>query len=162
MLQVKSTIMALAAAVTLSLAGGTGAAAGDLINKDGMTGPEVAAWLQGAGYKAELSRDKTGDPMIRSASGGVNFTVLFYDCKNDRCRALQFSSGFDLGDGMTLAKANEWNKKHRYLKTYLDDEMDPYVEFDVNLDAGRTMAGLNDDFAIWTDMLADFAVFIDW
>jgi hypothetical protein len=160
--QVKSTFTALAAAAVLCLAGGSNAAAQEMINKDGMTGPEVAAWLQAAGFKAELTKDKTGDPMIRSAAGGVNFTVLFYDCDKGRCRALQFSSGFDLSDGLTLAKTNEWNKKYRYLKAYLDDENDPYVEYDVNLNAGRTMAGLKDDFDIWTDMLGDFATFIDW
>lgn len=158
----KTTITMLAAAAVLTLAGGSSAAAQELINKDGMTGPEVAKWLQAAGYKAELTKDKAGDPKILSATGGVNFTVYFYDCVKERCKALQFSAGFNLNDGLALAKINEWNKTHRYLKAWLDDENDPYVEYDVNVNAGRTMAGLNDDFDVWVDFLDSFTTFIGW
>lgn len=155
--------MMIALAGLAAIAGSSASAAEPtLINKDGMTGPEVVAWLQGEGYKAALSKDQGGDPMIKSAAGGINFTVYFYDCEKDRCKALQFSSGFDLKDGLTLAKVNEWNKTNRYLDAYLDDENDPYVEYDVNVNAGRTIAGLNDDFDIWTDMVGTFATFIDW
>jgi putative hemolysin len=164
----KTAIIALALATGL-VTGATQAQAqaqaqtqAQVINKDGMTGPEVAAWLQKAGYKAALSKDETGDPLISSAADGHDFKVYFYDCKDGRCKALQFSAGFDMKDGLTLAKANEWNRKNRYLKTYLDDDGDPYVQYDVNVNAGRTMAGLDDDFGVWTGMVGDFTTFIDW
>jgi len=146
--------------VSLAMAGAANAA--DLINRDGMTGPEVAAWLQKAGYKAALSKDSSGDPMIDSAANGTNFKVYFYDCKAERCKAIQFSAGFNLKEPLKLEKANEWNTKNRYLKVYLDDEGDPYVQYDVNLNAGRTFEGLSDDFEIWTGMLPDFTTYIDW
>ena len=159
----KTTIIALAAATALSVALGAGAAQAQTINKDGMTGPEVAAWLQKGGYKAELTKDDEGDPLIRSAAQGHNFNVYFYDCSPEkRCKALQFSSGFDLKTPMKLEQANEWNRKNRYLKVYLDDDSDPYVQYDVNVNAGRTVSGLDDDFAVWTGMIDDFAEFIDW
>lgn len=151
--------MILGLAASLVLAGSVQAQA---IHKDGLTGPEVQAWLQKAGYKAELSTDKSGDPMIKSAAQGHAFFVYFYDCAEGRCKALQFSAGFDLDKGTTLAKVNEWNRKNRYLKAYLDDDSDPYVQYDVNLNAGRTYSGLDDDFRIWTGMIADFTKFIDF
>ncbi len=156
----KAMMIALAGLATL--AAGSASADETVINKAGMTGPEVVAWLQAQGYKAALSRDKQGDPMIKSATGGVNFTVYFYDCDNDRCRALQFSSGFDLKDGMTLARTNEWNKGNRYLKAWLDDENDPYIEYDVNVNAGRTFSGLSDDLDVWSQGVGRFTTFIDW
>ncbi|NEX91651.1 YbjN domain-containing protein [Caulobacter sp. 17J65-9] len=149
--------LAVAAAV---FAAGTASAA--TIHDGGMTGPEVAAWLKDKGYRAELSKDDAGDPMIDSAAEGINFKVYFYDCEGPRCKAIQFSAGFDLKNGLSLAKANEWNRKNRYLKVYLDDDSDPYVQYDVNVNAGRTMSGLDDDFSVWTGMLGDFAEFIDW
>ena len=154
--------MRIALAGLATLAAGSASADESVINKAGMTGPEVVAWLQSEGYKAALSRDKQGDPMIKSATSGANFTVYFYDCEKDRCRALQFSSGFDLKDGMTLAKINEWNKGNRYLKAYLDEDNDPYVEYDVNVNAGRTFSGLSDDLAVWTQGVGRFTTFIDW
>ena len=156
----KAKIIALAAFAML--AAGAGQAAAQQINEGGMTGPEVAAWLQKAGYKAELSKDEQGDPMISSAADGQVFKVYFYDCEAGRCKALQFSAGFDLKTPLTLEKANEWNRKNRYLKAYLDDEGDPYVQYDVNVNAGRTFAGLDDDFGVWTGTIGDFTTFIDW
>lgn len=156
----KAILIALAGLATV--AAGSASADESVINKAGMTGPEVAALLQAEGYKAALSKDKQGDPMIKSATSGATFTIYFYDCEKDRCRALQFSSGFDLKDGLTLAKINDWNKGNRYLKAYLDDENDPYVQYDVNVDAGRTFSGLKDDLAIWSSMVGKFTTFIDW
>ncbi|CAN5511877.1 YbjN domain-containing protein [soil metagenome] len=155
----RTTIIALAAVATLA----TGLAQAQAINADGMTGPEVVAWLQKGGYKAELAQDDGGDPLINSAAEGQNFKIYFYDCSPaKRCKALQFSAGFDMKQGLTLEKANEWNRKNRYLKVYLDDDLDPYVQYDVNVNAGRTVSGLDDDFAVWTGMIEDFTTFIDW
>jgi hypothetical protein len=161
----KTSIIALAGALALSVAALPAASArAEDLHKDGMTGPEVAAWLQKAGYKAELTKDDGGDPMINSAANGSTFKVYFYDCDTakTRCKALQLSAGFDLKTPLTLEKINEWNRKNRYLKAYLDDEGDPYVQYDVNVNAGRTLAGLDDDFGVWTGMLDDFTTFIGW
>ena len=130
----------------------------------GMSGPEVVAWLQKAGYKAELSKDDGGDPLIDSAAEGTKFKIYFYDCDKAqaRCKALQFSAGFDLKTGLKAEKMNEWNKGHRYLKAYIDEEGDPYIQYDVNVNAGRTLAGLDDDFGVWTSMISEFTTFIDW
>jgi hypothetical protein len=159
----KTAIIALAAATALSATMASGMARAETINANGMTAPEVAAWLQKAGYKAEVGKDSDGEPMIKSATDGENFNIYFYDCdKTLRCKALQFSAGFDLKQGLTLAKVNEWNRKNRYLKAYVDDDLDPYIQYDVNVNAGRTVSGLDDDFAVWTGMIGDFTTFIDW
>jgi hypothetical protein len=157
----KTIVAGLSLASALMFAASASAAE---IHADGMTGAEVAKWMQDAGYKAELTKDDGGDPMINSAANGASFKVYFYDCDKAqlRCKALQFSAGFDLKTPLTLEKINEWNRKNRYLKAYLDDDKDPYVQYDVNVNAGRTVAGLDDDFGVWTGMLDDFTTFIDW
>jgi hypothetical protein len=158
----KTSMLGLLAAAVIAPSVAMAGPEGD-IHQDGMTGAEVAKWLQNAGYKAELSTDKGGDPLIKTAAQGVNFTVYFYDCtEKPRCKAIQFSAGFDLKVPLTAAKINEWNRNNRYLKAYIDDEGDPHVEYDVNVNAGRTKAGLDDDFAVWTSMIDDFTKFIDW
>jgi len=159
----KTVIIALAAVAALAAGSAQAQAPSQTINAAGMTGPEVAAWLQKAGYKAELTTDSDDDPMINSAAEGQTFKIYFYDCdKAKRCKALQFSAGFDLKEGLKLEKVNEWNRKNRYLKAYLDDDLDPYVQYDVNVNAGRNFAGLDDDFGVWTGMISDFTTFIDW
>src|SRR5882757_3344398 len=90
-LHMKMAIIALAAAAAFSVA----SVHAEEIHKDGMTGSEVAAWLQKAGYKAELTKDDSGDPVINSAANGSTFKIYFYDCDTAkaRCKALQFSGG---------------------------------------------------------------------
>lgn len=159
----KNSIVALVAGALLASASTAGAAPPVVLHTDGMTGAEVAKWLKDAGHKAELGTDKAGDPMIKSAAGDVNYSIYFYDCEaKPRCRAIQFSAGFDVDEPITAAKLNEWNRANRYLKAYLDEEGDPHVEYDVNVNAGRTKEGLDDDFSIWTSMIEDFTDFIDW
>jgi len=155
----KTLVAGLSLAAALILAP---AAQAEDLHKGGMTGPEVVAWMQKAGYKAELGKDDGGDPMISSAAEGQTFKVYFYDCEAGRCKALQFSAGFDLKTPLTLDKINAWNRKNRYLKAYLDEDGDPYVQYDVNVNAGRTVEGLDDDFGVWTGMIGDFTTFIGW
>jgi hypothetical protein len=156
----RAKIIAAAAFAVLVL--GAGQAGAQPINSGGMTGPEVVAWLQKAGYKAELGKDSSNDPMVESASDGSPFTVYFYDCEAGRCKALQFSAGFDMAAPLAFDKLNEWHRTKRYVKVYLDDEGDPYAQYDVNVNGGRTMPGLDDDFGVWINMLSDFKKFIDW
>ncbi|KSB90829.1 hypothetical protein AS593_16970 [Caulobacter vibrioides] len=157
------TSMPLLLAAAMALAPAAALAASKPIHADGMTGPEVVKWLQDAGYKAELLTDKTGDPHIKSAANGVNFDIYFYDCTaKPRCKAVQFSAGFDLKTPLSAGKINEWNRDNRYLKAYIDDDGDPYVQYDVNLNAGRTIEVLDDDFGVWTSMINDFTKFIGW
>lgn len=159
----KTSMLGLMAGAMLAITPVAALAAPSDIHVDGMTGAEVAKWLQASGYKAELTTDDTGDPMIKSAASGVNFTVYFYDCTaKPRCKAIQFAASFDLKQPMSAAKINEWNRQNRYLKAYIDDEGDPYVQYDVNLNAGRTTAVLDDDFGVWTSMIDDFTTFIGW
>jgi len=56
---------------------------------------------------------------------------------------LQFHISF--GDGnATLKKINEWNRTKRYSRTYLDDEGDPHLELDLDLEGGVTRARIVD------------------
>jgi hypothetical protein len=94
----------------------------------------IAALLQDKGYKAELVEEKDG-PMIHTGASGVKFTIFFMNCAEAKdCRTVQFYAGFtDMGD-VSLARVNEWNKQHRFGRGYIDDEKDPVIEMDVDLD----------------------------
>lgn len=154
---------ALSIGALLSLAPLAASAAPTIHHADGLTSAEVAKWLQDAGYTATVGVDEAGDPKISSAVDGINFNVYFYDCEaKPRCKAIQFSAGFDLDTPLAAAKINEWNKANRYLKAYIDEQGDPHVDYDVNLNAGRTKEGLDDDFSVWTSMVGDFATFVGW
>lgn len=140
---------------------------GAAVGSDAVTGADpayIAELMKDFGYRAELTTDDQGDPKIKSAGGGANYSIYFYGCENnENCNSIQFSAGFDLTDGTTLEVVNEWNTNKRYGKVYLDNENDPYIEMDINLfGGGISPETLKDDLGLWDNLLADFQDHIDW
>mgnify|MGYP005998535175 CR=1 FL=1 len=124
---------------------------------DGSSPQYIAKLISDEGYRAQLENDSDGDPRIRSAAEGVKFSIRFYGCKSPRgCTSIQFSAGFDMKDGMTLKRANEWNRGKRFGKVYLDEENDPYIQMDVNTDFGVTDKNFLDTFDYWQLLLKSF------
>jgi hypothetical protein len=120
--------------------------------------PGVVSALQGFGYKATLETDSAGDPVIRSATEGRNFSIWFYGC-NDAgadCNGLNFSSGFDLDTGTTLEVVNDWNSTKLVGYAYLDEEMDPYLTYFVITEGGISLALFEEVMARWSRSIADF------
>ncbi len=159
-MKLKTTMMAAGAALALALATAAPAAAAPIPN-GGVTVEDMVRFLQSKGYKAEIKTGSTGR-YIASATAGVNFDVYFYDCVSSRCASVQFEAGFNLTNGITTAKINEWNRDKRYLKAYVDSGADPHVSMDANTSPARTYEGLADDFGVWTGTLPLFAQFIGW
>ncbi len=159
-MNLKTTMMAAGAALALTLMATAPAAAGPIPN-GGVTVEDMVRFLQSKGYKAEV-KSGTNGRYIASATAGVNFDVYFYDCVSGRCASVQFEAGFDLANGITTAKINEWNRDKRYLKAYADSGADPHVSLDANTSPARTYEGLADDFGVWTGTLPTFASFIGW
>lgn len=119
----------LAAVLAATVAGAAHAATP--VQAGGITGPELVAILQDAGYRAQLQPDADGEPLVRTGMGGVDVAILFYDCNAEhRCNSLQFSAGFDLPEGTTDAVINGFNRDFRYARAFLDDERDPFLHFD--------------------------------
>lgn len=166
------TMLRLALALVLlplpALAQSTGSAQTPQLNlRPGSISPAdpqaIVDAMQKLGYRAELTTDDQGDPKIKSAASGANFSVYFYGCTSGKdCTSIQFSAGFDTDKGLDMQVANDWNTKKRYGKVYLDDERDPYIEMDVNMEGGIPNALFEDNLSIWDRMLADFQAHIDW
>jgi hypothetical protein len=153
-------MIAAAAAVAAMLAGGA-ASAGNLPT-GGVTAQEVASALQAKGYQAEIGRDSGGDPMISSALDGSSYKILFYNCKSGRCASIQFATAFDMKNGLTLAKVNSWNREKRFGRAYLDDEMDPFVEYDVDMERGATNEAITNAIDVWAAVVPAFKTYVDF
>jgi hypothetical protein len=129
----------------------------------GLSADDVAKWLQDAGYKATIKTNDDGSLSVNSATDGTNFSVDMYDCHDKAtCTAIQFSVGFDTKGAWTAAKMNDYNSSKRWVRAYVDDKNDPWLEQDVDLIPGGTWEGLNDQFAVWRQMLGDFEKYINW
>lgn len=153
-------VKAIMAGMVLALSAGAAQAA--MLPDGGVTAQEVARALQAKGYRAELDRDAAGDPMIRSALDGSNFQILFYDCEKGRCVSIQFVTAFELEKDLTFSKINEWNRTKRFGRAYLDEEMDPFVEMDLDLEHGATSEAIENNIDTWAAVLPAFKNFIDF
>lgn len=118
----------------------------------------IADVLQKNGYRAELTKDDSGDPMIRSASSGTSFVILFYGCTaNKNCATVQFFSGFTDFKNASLNSLNTWNAKNRFGRAYISDKGAARLEMDLDLDDGGMSAALfEDNVEYWVSILANF------
>jgi Putative bacterial sensory transduction regulator len=120
----------------------------------------IVKLISGKGYQAEII-NTSSVPAIRSSDSGVTFIIFFMNCELDKnCKSLQFYTGFaDMA--VPLDKLNKWNSAHRFARTYLDDETDPVMEMDINLDyGGVSEANFIDTFTIWLDLLSQFRTLV--
>jgi hypothetical protein len=152
--------MLLAAVAALVL--GASAVQARPIPDAGLTVEEVLAFMKSAGFDAKIAKTDAGAPYVTTEKDGVNFDVDLYDCKDSRCRAVQFTASFDLKEPLALAKANEWNLKKRYLRAYLDSNGDPIFAYDANLAPGGSYEALQDDLDVFVQFFPEILEHIGW
>lgn len=95
--------------------------------------------MQSAGYPATLDTDDYGDPNIATSFGDFKGAVYFYGCDETthvNCTSVQFRVGLDRAEPLPLDELNAILKKYRYAAIWLDNDGDPWVNFDVFLGAG--------------------------
>src|SRR5687768_16582801 len=87
-----------------------------------------------AGYEAELTTDDVGDPMIDSEFASLIGVVMFYGCHEEThqgCDSIQLRVGLDREEPMTAEWMNIEFANDRYYGVTLDDEGDPWFNWDI-------------------------------
>ena len=144
--------IAVAAAIASALA--ATAAMADEVRSDDPS--SLVRAMQDSGYRAELTKDNSGDPMIKSSASGNDFTILFYGCKSNRnCTTVQFFAGFKDPDNGSLSAMNKWNTDNRFGRAYQAESGSARIEYDLDLDTGGMSA------ALFKDNLEVFAALVD-
>lgn len=90
--------------------------------------------LETAGYEPTLGTDDQGDPQIDLNLGGYNAVMYFYGCdeKTHRgCDSVQLRVGFDRKAAWTGAAALKLAQTYRFMAVFLDEEGDPWVNWDI-------------------------------
>jgi Putative bacterial sensory transduction regulator len=122
----------------------------------------VVAAMQAEGYRAKLTKDKLGEPMIESKTNGYDFDVLFYDCEDGKaCKAIQFSIIFKPEDDNTPEYANAWNVGKRFIKASATDKKSLELQYDLTTVGGLNQANFADALDWWATMLGEFAKFVE-
>ena len=122
----------------------------------GITVGEVVAILQDMGYRAKPDTDGEGDPSVATTMNGLNVFIYFYDCKQDRCGSLQMSLGLDMSNGSTLKAMNEFSKGFRYAHVFLDEEQDPFMQYDFEVLHTRHAEHVQSQVELFETLMEDF------
>ncbi|MEB3223336.1 MAG: YbjN domain-containing protein [Candidatus Sericytochromatia bacterium] len=102
-----------------------------------ITAPALFKLMKAEGYA--VSVDKDGD-VVWKLEGYSTF--MFVDKDGD---SLTFRVSFK-NEGTTLAKVNDWNRAKRFSQSFLDEDGDPCLQSDLELNGGITRARLTDYF----------------
>ena len=122
----------------------------------------VAGAMMRAGYQAEITKDKQGDPSINSAASGYKFSVLFYGCeKAVACDSIQFYASFENDEKHDPAFVNKWNSTKRFGQLAVLSDGWLMLTHDLS-----TMGGLNskhfaDEMEWWSSTLGEFSRFLE-
>ena len=93
-----------------------------------ITPAELTQLMRDEGYAAEE------DNGVDWKLDGVNTHLLFMD----GTQSIQFYVAYENSGDTTLESVNQWNKTHRYSRSYIDDDNDPVLELDLDLAGGVT------------------------
>jgi Putative bacterial sensory transduction regulator len=122
----------------------------------------VVSALQDAGYKAKMTKDDGGDPMINSSASGYDFDIYFYGCKdNKQCDSLQMRISFAKDGANTPELANKWNKGKRFSQAYIDEKGRFVADYDVSTVGGLTKGNFADVIDWWSVTLGNLKTFFE-
>lgn len=96
----------------------------------------MAAAVRSIDANARLSTPSGSNPRIEATYNGLKYLVFFMNCNDSHsnCKTVQFYMGFSDAKDHTLEQLNEWNKTKRFAKAYRDNEGDPVIEMDIDMD----------------------------
>lgn len=122
----------------------------------------IKAIVESQGWPATLVSKPGDDPYIESNRNGLKFLVLFMNCTEGRnCKTLQYYMGFSDAKQVPLEKFNQWNKEKRFGRAYRDNDGDPVLEMDVDLDFdGIPRQNLGETFNTWASLMDSFRAFV--
>jgi len=150
------TMLAVGAALAFSAA----PAKAELVNAKNPAA--IKAIVESQGWPATLVTKPDEDPYIESSRNGVKFLVIFMNCEDHKnCKTLQYYMGFNDAKNVSLDRFNQWNKEKRFARGYKDDEGDPVLEMDVDVDfAGIPRENIGETFNTWASLMDSYREFI--
>lgn len=126
------------------------------------TNPDaVAEVLREMGYRALVEQhSSTGNPVIRTAAEGVNYSIYFYGCVEMKdCRSIQYFVSLKLTSPPGQAKINEWNANRTIGQAYSFDESSVALKQFYPMAGGVSREALQAGSSLWIRAMGEYLTF---
>lgn len=102
------------------------------------------------------AREGTGEQTVLRIELASYSTSLILANKNTDAQLYAWFKG-----KLKPEKANEWNKRYRFGRAYVDDDGDAVLESDIDFTGGVTEANIKAWIKLYRDQLGAFAAFLE-
>ncbi len=122
----------------------------------------IAGLIESQGWQTEINTPAGEPPFIKARRNGELFVAAFMNCTDGQnCKTLQFFFGFTDAKQVSLERINEWNRDKRFARAYRDDEGDPVLAMDVDLDfRGLPRENVGELLNTWTGLMNSYRTFV--
>jgi hypothetical protein len=138
----------------LMLAAAAPVAVAEPLPDGGITAQEMTDILEKEHFAITMAKDQNGDPLIKTQLDDLDWSVYFFECRNNRCGSIQFAAGFR--KKVPAAQTMEWNKAKRFGRAYLNPDGGPWVEMDMDLEHGANTEAMSNNIERWKLTLREF------
>ena len=106
-----------------------------------------------------VTLDEDADPVWTFTLSGVTVTIASYDeTTPGRYASLLFYAGWAASTQVSLSAINDWNRRSRFGRAYVDETGDPAIELDLLLSGGVTAQTLEEYIEIFVVTVSDLGV----
>lgn len=114
-----------------------------------ITSEQMRSLFHDQGF-SNVEIDSDDDLIVRMQGYGILVFVRGNNYSNIQYR---FSVG---GTSTTMRDVNDWNRSKKFTKAYLDNDGDPVLEMDVDLEGGVTWKRIEDSILTYNQSLVAF------
>jgi hypothetical protein len=141
-------------AATLSAFAAAPLMANEIYGSDAKT---IVTAMQAQGFRAQLSTDDDGAPLISSSVAGINFAVNFYGCEvPEGCQWIELAASFTTQTPTTMDMVNDWNANNLFGTSFIGTDGSVYLTYVLTTTGGLTRDNFNDVLARWEFAVGDF------
>jgi len=123
----------------------------------GVSGTDLEQILTVEGYAFERAVDAAGNPLFRIEVESLKVVLIFNQCEEGICQNLQLYAGFAMQQKPALEAVNTWNRTKRFGRAYIDDEGDPVLEGDLDLEGGISAGAIAEFLRTFAELVPAFA-----
>lgn len=121
----------------------------------------LVAALQRAGFTGDVKTEGR-DSFVLARLETIPFQAFLAGCQpsGGGCTAIELYAGFSGTARIPLERINGWNARTPFARAFLDEDRDPSLVMNINLDGGVSPDNLKAQLEMWGEALETYSLFL--